>query len=568
MKPQSWVLPVRWLLVVVLCVLTILSPMALTSIPAYAQSSHNDTQTPKVNTPPAARLLSIYDGTYTGTFNYEYQVYRTNEKGDGWVAVSGWIPASFSLTVTLTYKSISSGMVNLDITKITCSDPAFGTGPDGITPVDIPSQPRIVKLPLSTPATHEIGGFEIYFPNGARLRTPETSNDLSVSSGGQTLSGSTWQAITTQGPLLNPSLWYDTAGQKERLETFNDHKFKSWSLTKVSSQYDTQSLAQNNREMLEAAIKADDVKGIYEAATLLGDVQGILEAYAKAKVGLMNPKEEELPTTTIPPTTTSPDIISFERPEQGGVVDLSSESFNLKLRQLYGASSGEEAREIYDNKVNARKQELDASLVKSRDRIKEIDEELRRIKATPLSPLEQKVLDFQKEQALEKANKRVFDAWVDLFMSLPKPKPKDIMDATGVSKFFGRDIWERWDSGESLNWRDAEKIALLGVDIIVLGATLPVMAGATLPVIAGGSTIVAAWGTGVLLASAGIELWSAYSAVSTLEDKGGKVQPDIEKYEKYRREYLEHMKDLEKATIEHLNHEEERWSRLGIVRQK
>lgn len=219
---------------------------------------------------------------------------------------------------------------------------------------------------------------------------------------------------------------------------------------------------------------------------------------------------------------------------------------------MYGRTdlTDEQAKAIYDQKSSVRKQKVDSTRAKSQDRIKQIDEDLSKITSTT-TPLEQKVLDFQKQQALEKANKRVSDAWLDLVLSLPK------MDVPGAAKLFGQDIpdilttaKERWTSGESLNWKDGEKLALAGIGIIVGGAAL-------LPVGVGGSLFIVGWGGGALLVSGAIELASAYSAVNSLKDPGGKVIPDVDAY----RRQLEHQRQKEIITLEYLKLQE---ARLGV----
>ena len=193
-------------------------------------------ETPSVVNPS---ITSPYDGTYTGTFNYEYRENRMEKVPDREYSefVEGeWKTDSFTLTVTL--KSLA-GPYDVEIfalvTSVYCSDPNFGTGPSAITPAPnsaarLPADPPTTTMNPSGPYM----GIQIFFPNGAELYTvtpltvAKASGDLSVSLTGQTLSGSTWMGVTPSGPFSNIDLAYP-------LEQYQyNMKGKSWSLTRIS----------------------------------------------------------------------------------------------------------------------------------------------------------------------------------------------------------------------------------------------------------------------------------------------------------------------------------------------
>ncbi len=184
--------------------------------------------------------ISPYDGTYSGTFNYEYRENRL-EKVPGREYsefVEGeWKTGSFTLTVTLEDLAGSYGAETISlVTSVYCSDPNFGTGPSAITPAPnsaarLPADPPTTLMNPSGPYM----GIQIFFPNGAELHTvtPSTAasgGDLSVSLTGQTLSGSTWMAFTPSGPFSNIDLSYPLRQYQYNM------KGKSWSLTKVPNQ--------------------------------------------------------------------------------------------------------------------------------------------------------------------------------------------------------------------------------------------------------------------------------------------------------------------------------------------
>lgn len=160
---------------------------------------------------------SVYEGTYTGIFAYEYEDFSNPPKT---------ITGGFRLRVTLSQPITASGVTVLQITHTDCSDAYFGAQ-FGCTP----NYPSIATLPADPPTSpghpSEAGmGIVIFFPNGATLATTNTPGALNVSYEGMILSnsldtsiqGHTW--ITT-----NPKT--DT----QYLPQTSTIRFKSWSLS-------------------------------------------------------------------------------------------------------------------------------------------------------------------------------------------------------------------------------------------------------------------------------------------------------------------------------------------------
>jgi hypothetical protein len=306
MKARGCHLRTSWLLnVSILCILFILSPMALMANPASAQSTYDDSQAYTVNEPTAAGVSSVYDGTYTGTFNYQYR------EGDGpsyslrgWTW-SDWEKDSFTLTVTLEpYMTGDSTTQELyaktlgywmkRITSVSCSEPAFGTGAGSIAPFanDITKQ-STAMLPLNTgianPSLSVPLGINIFFPNGSVIITLPSS--LSVSSDRQTLSNSpksipdensTWSVLTAPSGIFqhaNEPMMVPGASVVDSIHRV-EVDYISWSLT----------------------------------------------------------KQTIIPITTTKPatTTTPPGVISFGPPSQGGEVDFREPGYDWKTVSPFG----------------------------------------------------------------------------------------------------------------------------------------------------------------------------------------------------------------------------------------
>jgi hypothetical protein len=171
---------------------------------------------------------SIYEGTYTGTFNYEYQ-----KNGQG-----GWIPASFDLTFTLEGESEINGRAYPYVTYVKCSDPAFGAV-DGVEPVASLSS---VEFKANPPATPEVRlsdhneAIIIRFPNTAYIEIPANAGG---SLSGRFLIRSDGKAMYSS-PDYPDDLWYAVTGSwpfkgyTAPGEDFYEVNYESWSLTKVS----------------------------------------------------------------------------------------------------------------------------------------------------------------------------------------------------------------------------------------------------------------------------------------------------------------------------------------------
>ncbi len=111
------------------------------------------------------------------------------------------------MTVTMTLdssKQVQSmdGEVILDITNVIIDDPAFGTGPEGVTPVSDPSVGASVAILPVDPGNPQKKGLiiSIYLPNGASVFVSYSNpGDVSISPDGQTLSGLLWVASAYKG---------------------------------------------------------------------------------------------------------------------------------------------------------------------------------------------------------------------------------------------------------------------------------------------------------------------------------------------------------------------------------
>ncbi len=162
---------------------------------------------------------SVYDGTYTGTFTYEYQEEKPDAEGR--FVWGPWIAARFTLTVTLrslapdvVFRQAGATSVALPITHVVVSDPDFGAGASGIAPLFGSAATLPLDLP-TTPLNPSLAGMGmvILFPNGATLLTENRAGALSVGFDGRTLSnsldpgiqGRTWIADTPQGPVGPPN---------------------------------------------------------------------------------------------------------------------------------------------------------------------------------------------------------------------------------------------------------------------------------------------------------------------------------------------------------------------------
>lgn len=195
-------------------------------------------QTGYINLPHFGNLnvgKSIYTGTYTGTFNYEYQ---ENKYVNGELEKGPWIPASFTLTITLEGESAFNGRAYPYITYVKCSDPVFGAT-DGVKPVASLSSVEFLANPPKTPEVRLSDHNEaiiVKFPNTDYIEIPANaggslSGRFLISSDGKEMYSSPdypddmWYAVAGSGPFKG----YYSPG-----ENFYEVKYESWSLIKVS----------------------------------------------------------------------------------------------------------------------------------------------------------------------------------------------------------------------------------------------------------------------------------------------------------------------------------------------
>ena len=120
--------------------------------------------------------VSVYDGTYSGTFNYEYEklTWDADRELPGGEIVSPWISATLKLE--LTFQTISFSIdrdwVELGITYVVCDDPVFGTGANGVAPDNSNAMNAYAYFPLPPDKTinpHEGIKLVINFPNGSSI---------------------------------------------------------------------------------------------------------------------------------------------------------------------------------------------------------------------------------------------------------------------------------------------------------------------------------------------------------------------------------------------------------------
>ena len=162
---------------------------------------------------------SIYNGTYTGQFLYEYQTTAIPPQ-----TVTG----SFQLTVQLSCMGIAYGSIAHEVTSATNSDPYFGCqgGCTPISPIGTINLSAFIlpENPQTTPLNSlQVGdGLAITFPNKTILATV---GEISVSADGKILSSSpanpkyTWVAGNLSGDSFLPGAV--------------DFNINSWSLTKI-----------------------------------------------------------------------------------------------------------------------------------------------------------------------------------------------------------------------------------------------------------------------------------------------------------------------------------------------
>jgi hypothetical protein len=170
---------------------------------------------------------SMYDGTYSGTFNYEYRVIRGN-------GIGPWIPGSFDLTITLKDINAIGGRQYMAVTYAKCSDPDFGAV-GGVTPSGTLSSVEFQANPPSGERLNDQNeAIIVRFPNTAYIEIPANAGGgyagkFLISSSGLRYSADypdeAWYAQTGQKPFKG----YTAPG-----EEYYEVQYGSWSLTKIS----------------------------------------------------------------------------------------------------------------------------------------------------------------------------------------------------------------------------------------------------------------------------------------------------------------------------------------------
>ncbi|MBN1159624.1 MAG: hypothetical protein JXA43_00095 [Candidatus Diapherotrites archaeon] len=193
----------------------------------------------KVN-PASDALTSIYEGTYSGKFNYEYRDGYYTSDSPNELKYTPWKAESFD--VALTFKTIRKDSssdqdpyVYLDVTNGVCSDTNFGTE-EGVDPTGNFGSSESASLPVN-PAQQDAkySSLILMFPNGAQIEVKEGT--IKVSPDGKTLSNNpevanastSWNAKTLKGPL-----WLGTPTAETSVWMTRYYSFKNWKLTKVS----------------------------------------------------------------------------------------------------------------------------------------------------------------------------------------------------------------------------------------------------------------------------------------------------------------------------------------------
>ena len=107
--------------------------------------------------PPAPPSVHMYDGPYTGTFNYTYEDHNSN-------GTYTEVPGSFQLTVTLSYQRTWNPVeLVCTVTQASCTDPAFGCV-SGCIPIQDGGM-TYVDLPLYPPYSTIYDDFRVALPN-------------------------------------------------------------------------------------------------------------------------------------------------------------------------------------------------------------------------------------------------------------------------------------------------------------------------------------------------------------------------------------------------------------------
>lgn len=188
-----------------------------------------------------------YDGTYSGTFYFEYQdVDRFSGK-----VINAWTSSSFTMLLTLKTLKVSDDVVFLDVTNAVLSDSSFGTGSSGVDPVSNFGSQISVTLPTN-PAEQQINssaGVSIYFNLGDDFETKMLEikpGAIKVSSDGMVITQNPdWGKDLPANKTETPAWAAKTPGMDTTFRfggaygsggVYDRHfKYGEWSLSKISS---------------------------------------------------------------------------------------------------------------------------------------------------------------------------------------------------------------------------------------------------------------------------------------------------------------------------------------------
>ena len=238
--------------------------------------------TPTESTALTPKGTVIYDGTYTGTFNYQYREVRlekipgSSEDEREWI-FGEWKAGSFGLTLTfgpadiqkdlsLDYRVFTAetlGFWMLGISNVSSTEPALNMGV-------LPEAGVAFLPPNATAPANSLYTIVIALPNHTEL---DITSNITVSADGRTLAPD-----LTQPPyyssgyyspahisIMNEENWSDVY--------YREFNFGSWSLTRIDS------FPKNDEDVLT---------GIYE------DVEGEPENITEIKEELRKTTREEL----------------------------------------------------------------------------------------------------------------------------------------------------------------------------------------------------------------------------------------------------------------------------------
>ena len=189
---------------------------------------------------------SVYDGTYAGTFNYDFKTltWDADKQLPGGEIEGPWQSASIGITITFRTSEleVAQGWVRLAITSIKCDDAVFGTGDTGVIPGDRNGVPSFAFFPV--PPDKEIKTGEgvnlvINFPNGSYLYSCQGSSNFgtfSASADGKVLSFSCAFTSIEDDPSGAFSALAE-AGPFSPAKDYPDYfvMAKNWTLVKIAS---------------------------------------------------------------------------------------------------------------------------------------------------------------------------------------------------------------------------------------------------------------------------------------------------------------------------------------------